>query len=122
MEQGKGTERRASQRFAMDFKISIYDHENGRRFLEDSVLHDVSGVGISFLSRSPQLYQTGQRLHICIVLPGTDTLEARLEGDASVVRVDVHAESTASIGLAMDDPLDFVAGMYQIPREPGQGV
>jgi len=123
MEQGKGSEHRSSQRFAMDFKISVYIEQDGsQRFVEDSILQDVSIDGIGFLSRSPQLYHVGQRLHVSIVLPGTDTLEARLEGDATVVRMDAYAESTTSIGLLMDNPLDFISGMHQVPREPEQGV
>ena len=81
MEQGKGSEHRSSQRFAMDFKISVYIEQDGsQRFVEDSILQDVSIDGIGFLSRSPRLYHIGQRLHVSIGLPGTDTLEARLEG------------------------------------------
>jgi PilZ domain len=109
-----GGERRASERFPMDFKVSVHDiGESGQVFLEGSVLHDVSGVGVSFLSKAPELYHAGQRLHISIILPGTDTLEARLEGDATVVRVDrIPKTAEVYIGVSMDDPLDFVSGIH----------
>ncbi|HXH64140.1 MAG TPA: PilZ domain-containing protein [Mariprofundaceae bacterium] len=120
MVQGKGEDRRASQRFAMDFKVSIHDvREGGLSFLEESVLHDVSGVGVSFLSKMPELYHAGQRLHISIILPGTDNLEARLEGNATVVRIGQAAATGVFVGVSMDDPLDFVSGAHRQVSSPG---
>jgi PilZ domain len=125
MDKKRDGERRASERFPMDFKVSVHDvRESGQVFLEDSVLHDVSGVGVSFLSKAPELYHAGQRLHISIILPGTETLEARLEGNATVVRLG-HTTETAEayIGVSMDDPLDFIAGIHLVssPDDPGRG-
>jgi hypothetical protein len=113
MAQEKDTERRTSERFAMEFIISIHRiHDDGEIFLENTVLHDVSGGGISFLSHMPHTYHPGQRLHISIILPGTDHLEARLEGNATVVRIG-HMDAGMYVGASMDEPLDFISAVHQ---------
>jgi hypothetical protein len=122
MVQENGPERRASERFAMDFKVSVHEIRDGSRsFLEDSVLRDVSGVGIGFLTHRPETYHVGQRLHVTIILPGTDRLEARLEGDATVVRVAQDTEKGMFVGVSMDDPLDFIAGMHRMSAQNDPG-
>ena len=123
MVQENGPERRESERFAMDFKVSIHEVRDGKQsFLEDSVLHDVSGVGICFLTRRSEMYRPGQRLHVTIILPGTDRLEARLEGDATVVRVARDPERGMFVGVSMDKPLDFIAGVHRMSarNDPGR--
>lgn len=122
MDQEKDAERRAKERFSIHFKVSIFDiGEAGRHFLEESELHDVSGDGLSFLSHSPQMYQVGQRLHVSIVLPGTDRVDARLEGNATVAWVNPSPEAMVSVGLAMDDPLDFISGTHRL-HQPEHGA
>lgn len=123
MVQENDAERRESERFAMDFKISIHDiHEGGQSFLEDAVLRDVSGVGVSFLSRMSERYHPGQRLYISIVLPGTDHLEARLEGNATVVRIGQITDGRAFVGVSMDEPLDFVSAARRSPPADDSGL
>ena len=40
--------------------------------------------------------------------PGTDMLEARMEGRATVIRVDeADADGRTLVGVSMDDVLDF---------------
>ena len=83
-----------------------------------------SGGGMSFLSRSPGLYHPGQRLHIKITLPGTDVLDARLQGNATVAWVSEEHSDTqgVSVGVSMDDLLDFRSSTRSAADDHGAGV
>lgn len=109
MDQGKEANRRAYERFTLDLEVRVYAlDDGGRRMLEDSVLCDVSGSGASFASRDARPYRIGQRLQLVIVLPGTDRLDARMEGEATVIRIDPpDADGAVLIGVTMDDMMDF---------------
>jgi hypothetical protein len=109
MEQGKDANRRAYERFALDLKVRVHAAGgDGRQVLEDSVLRDVSGSGAAFPSRDPGRYHIGQRLLLVIQLPGTDRIDARLEGHATIIRIGgPGADDPALIGVTMDDMLDF---------------
>lgn len=109
MEQGKDANRRAYERYALDLKVRVYALAGDEaQMLEDSVLRDVSGGGASFASRDPARYHVGQRLQLVIQLPGTDRVDARLEGHATVVHIDKPAGGEQTlIGVSMDDMLDF---------------
>lgn len=123
MEQGKDANRRAYDRFALDLKVRVCaPGGDGRQMLEDSVLRDVSGGGASFASRDPGRYHIGQRLRLVIMLPGTDRIDARLEGFATVVHVDrPGADDAALIGVSMDDMLDFRRSAIP-PEGEGDGI
>lgn len=108
--QESGGNRRDYERFAVGLIVRIFDtRESDQQCLEVSMLENVSGGGLGFLTRSPGLYYPGQRLHISIILPGTDVLDARLEGNATVAWVGEARSDTqdASVGVSMDDLLDF---------------
>lgn len=109
MEQGKDGNRRTYERFTLGLKVRVYAHDGDqRRMLEDSVLRDVSGGGASFASRDPGCYQVGQHLQLVIMLPGTDQLDARMEGQATVIHIgEPCSDGTALVGVSMDDMLDF---------------
>jgi hypothetical protein len=123
--QKSGGNRRDYERFAVGFKVSIFDmREPGQQLLEESVLKDVSGGGVGFLSRSPGLYHPGQRLRISIILPGTDVLDARLEGNATVAWVDEERSDTkgVSVGISVDDLLDFGRTTRSATDDQGTGA
>ena len=54
---------------------------------ERSELHDVSGGGAMFVTRSPERYYPGQLLKLDIFLAGTDDVRACIKTEASVVRI-----------------------------------
>lgn len=109
MAHGKDENRRAYDRFALDLRVRVYAADgDARRMLEDSVLCDVSGGGASIVSREPGRYRVGQRLQLVIMLPGTDRLDARMEGRATVIHIgEPGADGAARVGVSMDDMLDF---------------
>ncbi len=123
MEQGKDANRRAFERYTLDLRVRVcVSGGDGRQMLEDSVLRDVSGSGASFASRDPGRYHIGQDLRLVIMLPGTDRIDARLEGGATVIRIDrPAADGAALIGVSMDDMLDFRRSAIP-PENAGDGT
>jgi len=123
MEQGKDANRRAYERYTLDLRVRVcVSGDDGRRMLEDSVLRDVSGSGASFASRDPGRYRVGQHLRLAIMLPGTDRIDARLEGHATVIRIgESGADGAALIGVSMDDMLDFHRSAIS-PEGAGDGT
>lgn len=109
MEHGKDANRRAYERYALDLKVRVYALVGDEtQMLEESVLRDVSGGGVSFASRDPGRYHVGQPLQLVIMLPGTDRVDVRMEGQATVIRIDEPAGGDrALIGVSMDDMLDL---------------
>lgn len=106
-------DRRKSKRILVDFvlKVSARDIE-GNKYIDNTVLRDVSGGGAKFITRQPDKYFLGQPLEITIYLPRTDDVHAYLKGTATVVRTYIKktpgaVEDSEGMGVAVsfDDPL-----------------
>lgn len=106
--------RRAYERHTIEFEVEVSALDGAQReFMEMAVLRDVSGGGACFISTRPELYSEGQRLALAIYLPGTDQLDARMQGDATVVWIGAPDDAApggmprTSIGVCMDDLMTF---------------
>jgi hypothetical protein len=82
-------ERRAFQRYSIGLtvKVSAYDRD-GAKFTEFGILENVSGGGAKFFTENGDNYFHGQSLDITVSLPGTDEINAAMQGQATVVRID----------------------------------
>jgi len=105
---------REFNRFPIEFEVDIYALEGaGRRHLETAGLQDVSGGGVRFFSASPEIYIRGQRVFLSVHLPGTDTVDASMRGEATIIWIGERnegapdAQTGAYIGACMDDLLTF---------------
>lgn len=112
--ENQGAGRREFERFPVEFKVEVHALEGViRHYLEDACLRDVSGGGACFSSVCPDMYSIGQRLLLTIHLPGTDKMNATMEGEAIVAWIG-EQEGVASnkpagsrIGVMMDDLMAF---------------
>ncbi len=111
--------KRDFERYPLGFETDIYTHEaTEKQPVERVTLKDISGDGACFLSSSPGLYATGQKISLGICLPNTSGANAHMRGQATIVRVDdpevngTGEPQHVEIGISMDELLSF-------QQEPG---
>jgi hypothetical protein len=122
------SELRQFERHALEFGVDVYTVLNETKVLiEKTVLENVSGGGVCFVSKRPDLYSRGQRVFLHICMPGTDEMNAGMECMAKVVWLhqvqtgDVEKLQT-TIGVCMDGVLSFektVHDQHSVDQEPG---
>ena len=108
------SERRMSERRPIEFQVEVYTlPEQGRKLIEKTVLKDISGTGVCFLSKNPDLYDSGQEVVLDINMPGTDEMDAVMECRANIIRIEGagHPAEEGShwvpIGVSMSSLLTF---------------
>ncbi len=104
---GASADHRAFRRYAADFTITIAARQDPDDIIETAPLRDLSGGGLSFISRHAARYSIGQQLAVSISLPHTERTAARMQGTATVIRID-HGPGAAVVGLKLAGPLAFV--------------
>jgi len=81
----KSEMKRDVERFPLDFLVEITGlSPAGESFSDCGKMNNVSGSGLCFSTAHAQWYAVGDKLHIQVFLPGTDTLNASMASDASV--------------------------------------
>lgn len=107
-------ERRRSERRSIEFQVEVYSlPEQGRQLIEKTVLKDISGTGVCFLSKNPELYTSRQEVILDINMPSTDRLNAVMECRAEIIRMDnadrteVDGTHWIQIGVTMNTLLSF---------------
>ena len=122
------TEFRKFERHALEFVVDVYTVlDETKVLIEKTVLENVSGGGVCFVSKRPDLYSNDQRIFLHICMPGTDEIDAGMECMAKVVWI--HQEQSrevekqqATIGVCMDGMLSFertVHDQFSVDQEPG---
>ena len=108
------SERRRSERRPIEFQVEVYTlPEQGRKLIEKTVLKDISGTGVCFLSKNPNLYSSGQEVVLDINMPGTDQMDAVMECRANIIRIENTAQQTEMesqwvlVGVSMSSLLTF---------------
>ena len=108
------SEKRNYDRFPIELEVEVIGTDSeGRKFLEKTLLKDVSGGGTSFVPHLIGNYFTGQELGLKILLPGTFNLSACLEGNARVVRIikgseyEIDKGADTKVAVILDDPLQL---------------
>jgi len=97
---------RTFRRYAADFNVTIVARQDSGDIIETVPLKDLSGGGLSFISRQAGRYRIGQQLVVIISLPHTEHAAAQMQGTATVVRIDRGPEA-AVVGLRLASPLVF---------------
>ncbi|GMR00163.1 MAG: hypothetical protein BMS9Abin18_0996 [Zetaproteobacteria bacterium] len=112
--ENQGTGQREFERFPVEFKVEVYALEEViRHYLEDACLRDISDGGACFFSVCPDMYSVGQRLFLSIRLPGTDKMNATMQGEAIVAWIGEQEGGSSNkpagsrIGVFMDDLMAF---------------
>lgn len=105
-------EHRQFERFPIGFVVEVHlmNPDGSRQRIETAELKDVSGGGVRFVSAHSETYKIGQRLHLSIFLPGTGKVTATMEGNASVVWVGTLENGGVSVGVKLDDLMNFGRG------------
>jgi hypothetical protein len=129
MSEKNPAELRGFERHALEFGIEVYTVlDETKVLIESTVLENVSGGGVCFVSRRPDLYSIGQRVFLHICMPGTDEMDAGMECMARVAWMH-QAQSgevekqRITIGVCMDGVLSFekiVHDQHSVDQEPGQ--
>ncbi len=76
-------------------------------YSETTVLRDISGGGASFVTTCPEHYSIGEKVDITIHLPGGGSLNAKVKGAGKVASMKELGEGETTIGLHLDEMLDF---------------
>ena len=107
-------ERRGFTRHYIEFDIDVSGTgPDDERFTETTVLRDISGGGARFDTVMPDRYASGQELTIAVNLPGTEDVDARMNGMATVMSVDVPdapgsgSSRPSSVSVRFDSSLMF---------------
>lgn len=87
-------DKRGFSRHWISFPVIVF-REGGQNdaYQEKAVLKDISGGGALFASSNPENYYPGQLLNISIMLDGTNDVRARVQAEATVIRI--HRNETA---------------------------
>ncbi|MFA6471533.1 MAG: PilZ domain-containing protein [Candidatus Latescibacterota bacterium] len=102
------SDKRDFDRFPIESEIEVIGTDNeGRKFLEKTMLKDISGGGGSFIPNQVGNYFTGQPLELKIHLPGEGDLSACMEGNARVIRIIKTGdfEKDERVVVILDNPL-----------------
>jgi hypothetical protein len=105
-------ERRKDKRYIMGFSLEVSAHDlAGKKYREITVLKNICIEGAQFVTKLSNKYYLGQQLKITIHLPGTDKVNARMTGKATVIRIDQpdksqinHEGKEIAIAIKIDSP------------------
>lgn len=111
----KKPDRRNFNRFQRAFLMEVAATDNeGKKYKEDTVIKNISGEGIKFITKQTGKYYLGQSLELTIYLPSSAEIKARMRGKATVMRLDPLSDSQKdmkgqmiSIAAKLDIPLRF---------------
>ncbi len=82
------SDQRRFDRYSVEFAVVVSGRDNqNSAYHEKTFLHDISGNGAMFMTQAPEKYFPGQLLKISIFLTGTHDVRARIQTEASVVRI-----------------------------------
>jgi len=99
---------RAFQRYQSDFTVSVALPQDKDNILETATVRDISGGGLSFISRHAGRYALGQQLMLRVHLPAAGHAPACMQGAATVVRIgDVQNNDEAAVSLHLDQSLSL---------------
>lgn len=86
----------------------------GKKYSEKTVLKNICIEGAQFVTKLRDKYYIGQQLKITLYLPGTDEVNARMIGKATVIRIDQpdklqlnHESKEIAITIKIDSPFYF---------------
>jgi len=98
-------ERRQQDRFSSILGISINSiDQNGDDVTETTLLRDISGSGLSFLTKQPSEYDFGQSIDITLFSTNNPDSEKFNIGSGKVMWIDDPAgDSSGWIGVMLDD-------------------
>jgi len=113
MSETNPAEQRQFERHSLEFEVEVYAAQDETKVLiERSVLINVSGGGVCFLSKRPDLYCPEQKIFLHICMPGTDKMLAGMECVTRVAWIH-HMQSgetekqQAAIGVTIEGMLSF---------------
>jgi len=113
MSEKSASESREFERHALEFGVEVYTVlDETKVLIEKTALENVSGGGVCFVSKRPDLYSKGQRVFLHICMPGTDKMDVGMECMAKVVWVyqaqpGEVGNQRAEIGVCMDGVLSL---------------
>ena len=113
MSEADPAELREFERHALEFGVEVYTVlDETKVLIERTVLENVSGGGVCFVSRRPDVYSTGQKVFLHICMPGTDEMDVGMECMAKVAWMrQIHSgevvKQQSTIGVCMDGVLSF---------------
>jgi len=98
-------ERRQQERFASILGVSIDTiGQDGNDFTEVTLLRDISGSGLSFLTKKPHHYDFGQSVEITLFSSKHSSGNRYNIGNGKVMWIDDPAsDSSGWIGIMLDD-------------------
>jgi len=102
-------ERRQQDRFSSTLGISINAiNQDGSDFAETTHLRDISGGGLSFLTRKPQHYDFGQSVDITLFLSEQSDGKGFGVGIGKVMWInDPSTDSSGWIGVMLNDLMNI---------------
>ena len=108
-------ERRKDKRYIMGFSLEVSAHDlAGKKYREITVLKNICIEGARFVTKLSDKYYPGQQLKITLYLPGTDEVNARMTGKATVIRIDQpdksqinHEGKEITVIIKIDSPFYF---------------
>jgi len=109
------SEKRAFKRYLMEVALEVSGEDAaGNRYKDKAVLINVSGEGAMFTTGLSGKYFLDQSLELTLYLPGTDDVNARMIGKATVIWIDPSVDSgikekgqRISISVKVDAPFRF---------------
>ncbi|MFH1581769.1 MAG: PilZ domain-containing protein [Desulfobacteraceae bacterium] len=108
-------ERRKDKRYIIGFPLEVSAQDlAGKKYREKTVLKNICIEGAQFVTKLSDKYYPGQQLKITLYLPGTDEVNARMTGKATVIRIDRpdksqinHEDKEIAITIKIDSPFYF---------------
>lgn len=107
-------DKRGFSRHWISFPVIVFrEGSQDDAYQEKAVLKDISGGGALFVSSKPESYYPGQLLNISIMLDGTHDVRARVQAEATVIRihreetVDGEPEQQAAVAVQFDRSFEF---------------
>jgi Tfp pilus assembly protein PilZ len=101
-----GQIKRADERHNIDLDIAVAMLDGATPVSgESSVLKNISGGGLCFISNDPALYSVGERVALDINLSGKNPNASRARGTGTIVWIGAEDDKKgwACIGVSMDD-------------------
>ena len=108
----KNPEKRKDKRYIIKFFMEVCAQDlTGKKYSEKTALKNICAEGAQFVTKLSNKYYLGQQLKITIHLPGTDKVNARMTGKATVIRIDQpdksqinHEGKESAVTIKIDSP------------------
>ena len=105
-------EKREFQRYSLNFRITVSSIDgSGSEFVDEAILADISGGGVSFITANREKYYLGQVISLSISLPATNDVAGIMQANAKVAGIRAKNPDASGteciIGLALETPLGF---------------